>query len=140
MVDLTARRDAFEDKFAHDEMLRFKAVARRNNLLGLWAAERLGKSGLEAEDYARSVVMADFAESGDEDVVRKILRDFEVIGLATTATEVRRMLEKLWLPAMEEIKSGERVATHSETMGQSPERKLRRDDEYDSSSGAKNSS
>lgn len=109
MNNLTSRRDAFENKFAHDEMLRFKAIARRNNHLGLWAARRLGKSGLEAEVYARSVVMADFEEPGDEDVVRKILRDFEVAGQAITATEVHRMLEKLWLPAMEEIKSGERV-------------------------------
>ena len=90
MVDLTSRRDAFENKFAHEEMLRFKAVARRNNLLGLWAAERLGKSGVEAGDYAKSVVLADFEESGDEDVVRKILRDFEVAGHAITTMEVRR--------------------------------------------------
>jgi hypothetical protein len=121
MVDLTSRRDAFESKFAHEEMLRFKAVARRNNLLGLWVAERLGKSGVEAEDYAKSVVMADFEESGDQDVVRKILRDFEVAGHATTAMEVRRMLEQLWLRAMEEIKSGERlIEIPSKTMGQSP--------------------
>ena len=64
MVDLTSRRDVFENRFAHEEMLRFKAVARRNYLLGLWAADGLGKSGVEAEDYAHSVVMSDFEESG----------------------------------------------------------------------------
>ena len=105
MVNLTSRKDAFENKFAHDEMLRFKAVARRNKLLGLWAAEQLGKSGIEAEDYARSVVMADFEESGDEDVVRKILRDFEAAGDAKTESEVRRVLDELSLRAMDEIKS-----------------------------------
>jgi hypothetical protein len=107
MVDLTSRRDAFENRFAHEEMLRFKAIARRNNLLGLWAADRLGKSGAEAEAYANSVVMADFEESGDEDVVRKILRDFEAVGHSTTEVDVRRALDQFWSRAIDQIKPGE---------------------------------
>ncbi len=72
MTTFDKRQDAFEAKFAHDEELRFKAEARRNKLLGLWAAEKLGKTGEDAEDYARSVVAADFEEAGEEDVFRKI--------------------------------------------------------------------
>ena len=76
MSTFDQRKDAFENKFAHDEELRFKASARRNKLLGLWAAEKLGKSGAEADAYAKSVVVADFEEAGDEDVVRKVKADF----------------------------------------------------------------
>ena len=68
MTTFDQRKDAFENKFALDEELRFKATARRNKLLGLWAAEKLGKSGAEADAYAKSVVVADFEEAGDEDV------------------------------------------------------------------------
>ena len=77
MTTFDDRKDAFEKKFAHDEELRFKAMARRNKLLGLWAADRLGKSGAEAETYAKSVVMADFEEAGDDDVLRKVRADLE---------------------------------------------------------------
>jgi hypothetical protein len=69
------REEAFEQQFAHDEELRFKAMARRNKMLGLWAAEVLGKSGAEAEAYAKEVVLADFEESGDNDVLRKVTKD-----------------------------------------------------------------
>src|SRR3954452_20201979 len=71
------REDAFEKQFAHDEELRFKATARRNKLLGLWIAERLGKAGSEAEAYARSLVQADFQELGDRDVQRRVRQDLE---------------------------------------------------------------
>jgi hypothetical protein len=67
MGEFTRRREAFERKFAHDEALRFKATARRNKLLGLWAAPQLGKSGAEAEAYADTVVMAEFEEAGDDE-------------------------------------------------------------------------
>lgn len=67
------RKKGFENKFAHDEELRFKATARRNKLLGLWAAEKLGLSGDAAESYAKEVVASDFEEAGDDDVVRKVL-------------------------------------------------------------------
>src|SRR5262249_30627065 len=81
MTTLDKREDAFEKQFAHDEELRFKATARRNKLLGLWAAEKLGLSGAEADSYAKSVVMADFEEAGDHDVLRKIRKDFDAKGV-----------------------------------------------------------
>ncbi len=75
MTTFDDRENAFERKFALDEELRFRAVARRNKLLGLWAADKLGKSGDEAEAYAKEVVRADFQEAGDRDVFRKIRSD-----------------------------------------------------------------
>ena len=81
MTTFDKRKDAYENKFAHDEALRFKAEARRNKLLGLWAAELLGKSGEEADAYAREVVRSDFEEAGDEDVFRKVRGDFDAAGI-----------------------------------------------------------
>jgi hypothetical protein len=75
MSTFDERESAFENKFVHDEQMQFKAVARRNKLLGLWAAELLGLSGSEADEYAKSVVKADFEEAGHEDVVRKVAKD-----------------------------------------------------------------
>jgi hypothetical protein len=75
MTTFDDRENAFESKFAHDAEMQFKAEARRNKLLGLWAAELLGKTGEAAQDYAREVVKADFEEAGHEDVVRKLLAD-----------------------------------------------------------------
>ncbi|HCH72127.1 MAG TPA: DUF1476 domain-containing protein [Ochrobactrum sp.] len=83
------RRDAFEKTFALDAELRFKAEARRNKLLGLWAADQLGKKDAEAEAYAKEVVAADFEEAGDEDVFRKIRADLDAAG-ASVADEVIR--------------------------------------------------
>ena len=77
MTSFDEREDGFERKFAHDEELRFKATARRNKLFGLWAAEQLGKTGAEAEAYAKSVVLADFEEAGDADVLRKVQADLD---------------------------------------------------------------
>ena len=76
MSTIDKRREGFESKFAHDEELRFKALARRNKLLGLWAAEKLGKTGDDADAYASEVVIADIEEAGDEDVFRKIRKRF----------------------------------------------------------------
>ncbi|MBJ3763975.1 DUF1476 domain-containing protein [Maribius pontilimi] len=75
MTDMHDREKAFENKYAHDAQMQFKAEARRNRLLGLWAAEHLGKSGDEAAEYAKEVVKADFEEAGDEDVYRKVKGD-----------------------------------------------------------------
>ena len=79
MTTFDKREEGFEKKFAHDEELRFKAMARRNKLLGLWAAEKLGLTGTAAEDYAKSVVKADFEEAGDDDGVASMdgHHDFE---------------------------------------------------------------
>lgn len=93
MTTFDDRERAFESKFAHDEELRFRAIARRNKLLGLWAAEILGKTGDEAEEYAKSVVMADLEEAGDEDVFRKVAGD---LGGKVDETTIRtRMVELL---------------------------------------------
>lgn len=93
MTTFDDRENAFENKFAHDEEMKFKAQARANKLLGLWAAEKLGKSGDDADAYAKEVVKADFEEAGHEDVVRKVLGD---LGDKTTAEEIRtKMIEML---------------------------------------------
>jgi hypothetical protein len=86
------RESAFENKFAHDAEMQFRAEARRNKLLGLWAAGLLGKTGADAEAYAREVVKADFEEAGTDDVVRKVAGD---LGSKSSPEEVRRKLDEL---------------------------------------------
>lgn len=92
MSGMDERRNTFENKFAHDEDLRFRAIARRNKLLGLWAAEKLGKTGADAQAYATEVVRADFEEAGDEDVIRKVAGDFSVASLNVSDDELRLQL------------------------------------------------
>lgn len=106
MTTFDQRKDAYENKFAHDEDLRFKATARRNKLLGLWAAEKLGKSGADAEAYAKSVVVADFEEAGDEDVVRKVKNDFALASVSVADTEIRTVMTELLIKAADEIQAG----------------------------------
>ncbi len=106
MTTFDQRKDAFENRFAHDEELRFKATARRNKLLGLWAAEKLGKSGADAEAYAKAVVVADFEEAGDEDVVRKLRSDFATASVAMDEIELRRVMTELLIRAAEEVQAG----------------------------------
>ena len=106
MTTFDKRKDAFESKFARDEELRFKATARRNKLLGLWAAEKLGKSGAEAEAYAKSVVMADFEEAGDDDVVRKVRKDLEDAGVSGADPMIRTAMIDLLERAIDEVKTG----------------------------------
>lgn len=103
MTTFDKRKDAFENRFAHDAELKFKAESRRNKLLGLWAADLLGKTGEAAEDYAKSVVAADFEEAGDEDVFRKIRDDFDAGGVSQSEHQVRRTMEELMAQAMEQI-------------------------------------
>ncbi len=103
MSGIGDREKAFENKFAHDEALRFKAEARRNKLLGLWAAEKLGKSGDEAAAYAKEVIRSDFSEPGDEDVFRKIRTDFDAAGVAESDHQIRRTMEELMAAAREQI-------------------------------------
>lgn len=92
MTTFDDRENAFESKFAHDSEMQFKAEARRNKLVGLWAAGLMGKTGDAADAYAREVVAADFEEAGSEDVVRKIVAD--LAGKAT-ADEVRAKVTEL---------------------------------------------
>jgi hypothetical protein len=106
MTAFDDRKDAFEKKFAHDEELRFKATARRNKLLGLWAAAQIGKSSADAEAYAKSVVMADFEEAGDADVIRKVKSDLEAAGKPVSDAELRRTMDELMARAIDEIKAG----------------------------------
>ena len=106
MSSFDKREEGFEKKFAHDEELKFKAEARRNKLLGLWAAGQLGLSGEAAVDYARTVVAADFEEAGDGDVVRKVMRDLETKGIAITEPELRAKMNELMAEAIAQLKAG----------------------------------
>ena len=94
------RENAFENMYAHDEEMKFKAEARRNKLLGLWAAEIMGKTGSDADAYAKEVVLADFEEAGYEDVVRKVAKD---MGDLADADTIRGKLEELLRVAQEQI-------------------------------------
>ncbi len=104
MTTFDKREEGFEKKFAHDEELRFKAIARRNKLLGLWAAELLGKSGPDADAYAKEVVLADFEEAGDNDVVRKVVKDLE--GKGVSEQDIRAKMAELLAQAVKQIETG----------------------------------
>ena len=106
MTTFDKREEGFEKKFAHDEELRFKASARRNKLLGLWAAEKLGISGDAANAYAKDVVMADFEEAGDDDVFRKIRKDLDAGGVAASDQDIRSAMAELMAKAVQQIKTG----------------------------------
>jgi hypothetical protein len=105
MSTFDKREEGFEKKFAHDEELRFKANARRNKLLGMWAAEKLGLSGAEAESYAKDVVMADFEKSGADDVFAKIRKDFDAKNVAQSDHQIRRTMDELMQQAIDQIKA-----------------------------------
>lgn len=100
MTTFDDRENAFEAKFAHDADMQFRAEARRNKLAGLWAAGLLGKTGAEADDYAMSVVSADFEEAGSEDVVRKLAAD---LGSKASADEIRAKLGELLAVAQAQL-------------------------------------
>jgi hypothetical protein len=106
MTTFDKREEGFEKQFAHDEDLRFKAMARRNKLLGLWAAEKLGLTGPAADAYAKEVVMADFEEAGDDDVLRKVRKDFDAKGIAQSDQDIRRTMDQLLATAVAQIKAG----------------------------------
>ncbi len=105
MTTFDKRKDAFESRFARDEELRFKATARRNKLLGLWAAEKLGKSGDEAESYAREVIRSDMQEAGDNDVLRKVKGDFQAAGIGQSDEQIRRTMDELLAQAVAQIEA-----------------------------------
>ena len=106
MTTFDKREQGFEQKFVHDEELRFKANARRNRLLGLWAAGKLGLSGAEADAYAKDVVAADFEEAGEEDVFRKIRQDLDAKGVTESEQQIRRVMSELMAKAVLEIQAG----------------------------------
>ncbi|MBI4365761.1 MAG: DUF1476 domain-containing protein [Deltaproteobacteria bacterium] len=105
MTTFDKREEGFEKKFAHDEELRFKASARRNKLLGLWTAEKLGLSGAEADAYAKQVVIADFEEAGDQDVFQKIRKDLDAKQVALSDQDIRGVMNELMAQAIEQIKA-----------------------------------
>ncbi|MEM8771225.1 MAG: DUF1476 domain-containing protein [Pseudomonadota bacterium] len=105
MSDFNERKDSFEKKFAHDAALKFKAEARRNKLLGLWAAQLLGKQGDAADAYAKEVIKADLEEAGDEDVFRKIRADFDAGGVDQSDHQIRRQMDEFLEEAVQQVQS-----------------------------------
>lgn len=100
MTTFDDRENAFEAKYAHDEEMKFKAEARRNKLLGLWAAALLGKSGDDAAAYAREVIASDFEEAGDEDVFRKVAGD---LGDKADEMTIRAKMAELMIEAKRQV-------------------------------------
>ena len=106
MTTFDERADAFEKKFAHDQDMQFKATARRNKLLGLWVAEKIGKTGPDAEAYAKSVLMADFEEAGDDDVLRKVRGDLSAHGVTLADADIRKQMDALLVDAKKALMEG----------------------------------
>ena len=106
MSEIDKREEAFEKKFALDEEQKFKAEARRNRLLGLWAAEKLGITGDAATVYAKEVVAADFEEAGHGGVLRKVMGDFAAKNVAVTEQAIRTKMSELIAVAAAEVKAG----------------------------------
>jgi hypothetical protein len=106
MTQFDKREEAFELQFAHNEELKFKATARRNKLLGLWAAEKLGLTGAEADSYALAVVMSDFEEADDHDVTRKIRKDFDAKGVEQSDHQIARHMNEFMAKAITDIQAG----------------------------------
>ncbi len=103
MTTFDEREQNFEKQFKHDQELRFKTIARRNKLLGVWAAARLGLVGSDAEAYARAVVDAEFTKPGGAGVREKVLKDLMAKGLPTSTGEVEREMERLLATAKEQV-------------------------------------
>jgi hypothetical protein len=105
MTNFDKREEGFEKQFVHDEELKFKATARRDKLLGLWAAEKLGLTGAAAEAYAKEVVIADIEATGDHDMFGKIRKDLDAKGVALSDHQIRRTMDELMARAISEIKA-----------------------------------
>ena len=99
------RKKGQESKYAHDQELEFKATARRNKLLGLWAAELMGLTGEDAAEYAKEVIRADFEEAGHEDVFRKVRGDFDARGIEQSDHQIRHKMEQLLEEARQQVRS-----------------------------------
>jgi len=106
MSSFDKREEGFERKYALDEEQKFKAEARRNKLLGLWVAEKLGITGDEANAYAKEVVAADFEEAGDGDVMRKVVKDLGAKNVAITEQQIRVKMDELMAQAVMQVKAG----------------------------------
>jgi hypothetical protein len=103
MTQFDDRERAFETKFARDEEMQFRIIARRNRLLGEWAARQMGLSEVETEAYAKDVVRADFEEAGDEDVIRKVLGDLTAAGVDVDEARIREALRHKLVEARRQI-------------------------------------
>lgn len=103
MTTFDERKDKYEKKFAHDEELRFKASARRNKLVGQWAAGILGLTGDKADQYVRAVIAADLQEKGDDDVFRKLRADFDAAGVDQTNHQIRRHMDEFMEEAVRQV-------------------------------------
>lgn len=103
MTDLTDREKAFENKFQHDEELQFKVEARRNKLLGLWAAGLMGLSGDAAAEYAQTVVKADLQEPGSQDVIRKVFKDLQSRNIEKSEHQIERTMHEMMVEAKQQI-------------------------------------
>lgn len=107
MAEFNDREKAFEAKFKLDAELHFKATARRNRLLGVWAAEKLGMSESEGVAYAKEVVKSDFEKPGDDDVLQKVLGDFQAKGVEMSAKSLRKQMDELMEVAVEQVQNAE---------------------------------
>ena len=103
MTTFDERERGYETKFAHDEEMAFRITARRNRLIGSWAAELMGLTAAETDAYAKAVVQADFEEAGDEDVIRKLLGDLTSAGVATDEPRIRAMLNEKTIEARRQL-------------------------------------
>ena len=106
MTTFDKREEAFEKKYVIDEELKFKAVTRRNKLLGLWAAEKLGKSGADADAYAKEVIAAEFEDAHDDAVVRKVANDLAAKGTSLSDAEIRVRMDEFMAQAVAMVKAG----------------------------------
>ena len=107
MTTFDDRERGFESKFALDQEQEFRAIARRNKLLGLWAADKMGLSPDSAEDYAKAVVRSDFEQPGEEDVFRKVAGDFKGSGLSVSEGEIRSKMDELASMARDQVRGGD---------------------------------
>jgi hypothetical protein len=103
MTTFDEREKAFENLFEHDQEIQFKVKARRNKMLGLWAAGLLGKSGADAEAYAKEIVLADFEKAGDRDVIHKLMKDLAAAGKPTEDHTILKQAERLLVAAKEQL-------------------------------------
>jgi hypothetical protein len=106
MTTFDKREEAFEKKYVIDEDLKFKAVARRNRMLGLWAAEKLGKSGADANSYAQDVVVAEFEDARELEVIRKVTTDLAAAGLSINELDIRTKMDEFMAQAIAQVKAG----------------------------------
>jgi hypothetical protein len=105
MTTFDKREEGFEQQFVHDEELKFKATARRNKLFGLWAAEKLGLTGADAEAYAKAFVVADLESTGDHDLFGRVRKDFDAKGVTLSDHQIRRTMDELMARAVAQIKA-----------------------------------